>query len=92
MSHERDLLVEENFFYENEFDIQQVFQHLLKFVEILDASLEKLPLLQRIELELRTYCWDDVLLTRVKASRMNRALLVKWSDVKIGYDHAFIKH
>jgi hypothetical protein len=66
-----------------------VAQHLLKFREIVDASTQKLPRLQSIELELHTYLWDDVLLTRIKATNKNGVLSVDWSDVQHEFLHRF---
>lgn len=71
------------------YELDHVAQHLLKFHEILDASTHKLPRLQSIELDLRTYCWDDVLWTRIKALNKNGVLWVDWIDVQIEFYHPF---
>jgi len=71
------------------YDLNHVSQHLLKFREIIDASPQKLPRLQSIELELHTYCWDDVLSTRIKATNKNGVLWVNWGDVQLEFYHRF---
>ena len=70
-------------------DLNRVAQHLLKFREVFNASPQKLPRLQSLELELHTYSWDDVLLTHVKATNKNNVLWVDWSDVQLGFYHRF---
>jgi hypothetical protein len=87
MTTERALHVKEEFCYENEYGMRQLSWHLLKFHEILDASTKKLPRLQSIELELHTYCWDEVLLTRIKVTNRDGVLWINWSDVHICFDH-----
>jgi hypothetical protein len=91
MTPERAMYVKEEFFYKNEYDKRRLSWHLLKFHEILDAATKKLPSLQSIELELHTYCWDEVLLTPIKATNKDGVLWVNWSDVNIGFDHDFIE-
>ena len=91
MTPERALHVEEDFYHENWHGMRQLFWHLLKFHEILDASTKKLPWLQSIELELHTYSWDDVLLTRIKATNKDGVLWVNWRDVHIGIEHNFVE-
>ncbi|KAF2712259.1 hypothetical protein K504DRAFT_464342 [Pleomassaria siparia CBS 279.74] len=71
------------------YELRQVAQYLLKFREIFDASTEKLPRLQSIELELHTYCWDDVLLTHIKATNKNGVLWADSGDVQIEFNHRF---
>jgi hypothetical protein len=66
-----------------------IAQHLLKFREIVDASTQKLPRLQIIELELHTYLWDDVLITRIKAKNKDGVLWVDWNDIQHEFRHRF---
>ncbi|KAF2691410.1 hypothetical protein K458DRAFT_381268 [Lentithecium fluviatile CBS 122367] len=87
MTPERALHVKEELLYEDEYEMRQLSWHRLKFYEILDASTKKLPRLQSIELELHTYCWDEVLLTRIKATNKDGVLWVNWSDVHFGFNH-----
>jgi hypothetical protein len=68
---------------------RQTAYHLLKFLELLDASTQKLPRLHSIDLELHTYDWADLFLTRIKATNMDGALWVKRKDVRIDTDHIF---
>lgn len=63
--------------------------HMLKFHEILDASKEKLPHLGRIELVSHIYCWEDILVTRIKSTIKDRAILVKLGEFNIDYEHDF---
>ena len=71
------------------YDLNHVAQHLLKFREIIDASTQKLPRLQSIELDLHTCSWGYMLLTRIKAINKNGVLWVDWCDVQLGFYHRF---
>ena len=71
------------------FDLAHISQHLLKFYEIVDASMQKLPHLQSIELELHTYSWRNVYLTHIKATNKDRVLWVYLDGVQIKIYHKF---
>jgi hypothetical protein len=89
MTPKRTAHVREDLCDENEYDLFQLAYHLLKFHEILDASTQKLPQLQSIELELHTYDGEDLFLTSIKATNKGGVLWVNWKDVLIGKDHGF---
>ena len=89
MTPERALHVQKELFYKNEYNMRRLSWHLLKFHEILDASTNKLPRLQSIELEQHTYCWDEVLLTHIKATNKDGVLWVDWGDVQLEFHHRF---
>jgi hypothetical protein len=71
------------------FGLLYVAQHLLKFYEIVDASAQRLPRLQGIELELHTRCWDEVITTRIKATIEKGGIWVNWDDVELNFYHRF---
>jgi hypothetical protein len=72
------------------FDTRHITWHLLKFHEIVDASTSKLPRLQNIETEYYTYNWDQVMPTRIKATKRDEGILwVDWTDVKTSFQHRF---
>ncbi|KAF2451748.1 hypothetical protein P171DRAFT_426216 [Karstenula rhodostoma CBS 690.94] len=72
---------------DSRFALKRLSDHLLKFHEILDACQQnrKLPRLQSFELQLHTYCWDEILPTHVKAIANDGVLWVNWSDFKSGF-------
>lgn len=72
------------------FNLRYVAEHLAKFREILDASKQKLPQLQSIELNLHSIIWGEDKWTRILAKVINGELWVEWADVKIGYRHKFL--
>jgi hypothetical protein len=89
MTSERTMYTTDRFLDPYRFDLTRICWHLLKFREIVDASTQKLPRLQSIEVELHTYSWDMVLLTRIKATNEGGVLWVNWNDVQIGFNHPF---
>jgi hypothetical protein len=75
----------------SELVLQQLSHHLLKFHEILDACQQKQRLLrlQSFELQLHTYCWDEILPTHFNAVAKEGVLWVKWSEFKSGVKSDF---
>lgn len=73
----------------DDFKVAHVTQHMLKIYEIFDASEKQLPRLQSIELNLHTYCWDDVLPTTFKATNRSGVLWVDWEGVQCEFYHRF---
>lgn len=72
------------------FNKRYVTWNLLKLQEITDASANTLPRLQSIEVEHYTYSWDQVMPTRIKATKHDDGTLwVDWSDVKTQFHHRF---
>ncbi|KAJ4286474.1 hypothetical protein N0V90_013174 [Kalmusia sp. IMI 367209] len=94
MKPDRTVHVKEKLFNEDddsEFGLEELSYQLLKFHEILDACKQKQKLLhlRSFELQLHTYCWDEILLTRVRATVKDGALWVNWSDFQSGFNHDF---
>ncbi|KAF2714311.1 hypothetical protein K504DRAFT_486258 [Pleomassaria siparia CBS 279.74] len=91
MTPDRKLHVSEKLWVGNEYDMEDMARYLLKLFEILDVAKERLPGLQSIDMKLHTYCWDDILSTRIRAVHKDGVLWVDWSDVAIGFHHRFVE-
>jgi hypothetical protein len=92
MTPKRTAHIKEELYKGNYDNMKQLAYHLLKFHEILDASRQRLPWLQSIELELHTYSWGTPYLTHIQATNRDGVLWVDWNDVQIGMDHDFAYH
>jgi hypothetical protein len=85
MTPDRNLHMKENPWDDGWGDTKQVYWHLLKFHEIMDASLELLPKLQKIALRFHVWDGDKWVVTFVKAAKTNGMLQVNQRDVNIGF-------
>jgi hypothetical protein len=61
--------------------------HLIKYHEILDAAVAKLPRLRTIETQLHSENFDIYFRTRVKATIKDGTLWVNWNEVKQPLKH-----
>jgi hypothetical protein len=89
MTPDRSLHVKTDFYNDGWSNTRQVYWHLLKFHEIMDAASGRLPRLQSIELRLHVWGWGEEEMTYIKAVKREDVLQVNQKDVSVGYQHSF---